>query len=90
MPQPPARVDLDLQSVTAYAGDWRPRFAEAYRLQDKAWIRAIETGQPSPIAANAWDGYCSSLAAESGVRALAEGRKVRIEMAEKPALYADA
>ncbi len=87
---PPARIDLDLQSVTAYAADWRPRFAEAYRLQNKAWIKAIETGTPSPIAANAWDGYCSSLIAEAGVRALREGGKVILEMAEMPALYAGA
>ena len=84
----PARIDVDLQSITAHAADWRPRFAEAYRLQDKAWIRAIETGTPSPIAANAWDGYCSSLVAEAGVRALQAGRKVTIEMVETPALYA--
>ncbi len=85
---PPARVDLDLQSVTAYAADWRPRFAEAYRLQDKAWVRAITTGKPSSIAATAWDGYCSSLVAEAGVRALQNGQKVTIDMAKRPALYA--
>jgi myo-inositol 2-dehydrogenase/D-chiro-inositol 1-dehydrogenase len=85
---PPARLDLGLQSVTAYAADWRPRFAEAYRLQNKAWIKAIETGTPSAIAANAWDGYCASLVAEAGVEALIEGRRVTIDMAEKPALYA--
>ncbi|MEZ5931006.1 MAG: Gfo/Idh/MocA family oxidoreductase [Alphaproteobacteria bacterium] len=84
----PARVDLDLRSATAYAADWRPRFAEAYRLQNKAWIRAIETGTPSGIAANAWDGYCSSLVAEAGVRALEEGRKVTIDLADMPTLYA--
>lgn len=86
----PARIDVDLRSATAYAADWRPRFAEAYRLQNKAWIRAIESGKPSAIAANAWDGYCSSLIAEAGVRALSEGRKVTVDMAEKPALYASA
>jgi myo-inositol 2-dehydrogenase/D-chiro-inositol 1-dehydrogenase len=85
---PPTRIDVDLQSVAAYAADCRPRFAEAYRLQNKAWIKAIEIGQPSPIAANAWDGYCSSLVAEAGVRALQDGRKVTLELVEKPALYA--
>ena len=85
---PPTRIDVELKSIAAYAADWRPRFAEAYRLQNKAWIRAIQTGKPSTIAANAWDGYCSSLVAEAGVRALQAGRKVTIEMAEKPALYA--
>ncbi|MEM7043415.1 MAG: Gfo/Idh/MocA family oxidoreductase [Pseudomonadota bacterium] len=84
----PARIDLDLISSTAYAADWRPRFAEAYRLQDKAWIKAIETGKPCAIAANAWDGYCASLVAEAGVRALHDGDKVTLELAERPPLYA--
>ena len=85
----PARLDLNQQSVTTYPADWRPRFAEAYRLQNKAWIHAIETETPSEIAANAWDGYCASLVAEAGVQALLEGRKITIDIAKKPALYAD-
>lgn len=84
---PPLRIDVDLTSMTAYAADWRPRFADAYRLQNKAWIHSIETGTPSPVAANAWDGYCSSLVAEAGIRALQEGRKVTVKIAEKPTLY---
>ncbi len=82
-----ARINANLQIVGRYAADWRPRFAEAYRLQNKAWIRSIESVTPSAIAANAWNGYCAAAVAEAGVRALAEGRKVRIEMTEKPSLY---
>jgi myo-inositol 2-dehydrogenase/D-chiro-inositol 1-dehydrogenase len=81
------RLNVDLRSVERYAPDWRPRFAEAYRLQNKAWIRAIETGVPSPIAANAWNGYCATIIAEAGVRALAEGRKVAVELPAAPDLY---
>ena len=84
----PARIDVEFNSITTYAADWRPRFAEAYRLQNKAWIRSIETGRPSPIAASAWDGYRASLVAEAAVQALLEGRRITIDMTEKPALYA--
>lgn len=83
-----ARINTDLQAVERYAADWRPRFADAYRLQDKAWIRSIESATPSTIAADAWDGYCAAEAAEAGVKALAEGRKVRVETTEEPSLYA--
>lgn len=82
-----SRLNAGLRAVEHYAADWRPRFAEAYRLQNKAWIRSIETGVPSPTAANAWDGYCATLVAEAGVRALAEGHRIAIEMPEMPELY---
>ncbi|MGY0587425.1 MAG: Gfo/Idh/MocA family oxidoreductase [Paraglaciecola chathamensis] len=80
-------LHLDLQATEAYAADWRPRFAEAYRLQNKAWIQSIITGKPSAIASNAWDGYCATLIAEAGVKALSRAAKVSIEYIEKPALY---
>ena len=54
----------DLQ-VVCDAADRRPRFAEAYRLQNKAWIKTIEAGKPSSIAAHVWDGYCAALVAEA-------------------------
>lgn len=82
-----SRINLGLKAIERYAADWRPRFAEAYRLQNKAWIRFIETGETSPIAANAWDGYCAAIVAEAGVKALGVGTRVAINLAEKPALY---
>jgi myo-inositol 2-dehydrogenase/D-chiro-inositol 1-dehydrogenase len=72
----------------AYPLDWRPRFAEAYRRQDQAWVRAVAADAPAPAAASAWDGYAAQRIAEAGLAALAEGRAVHIEMAERPRLYA--
>jgi myo-inositol 2-dehydrogenase/D-chiro-inositol 1-dehydrogenase len=83
-----SRLNLGLQAFERYAPDWRPRFAEAYRLQNKAWLQFVETGVMSPIAANAWDGYCASLVAEAGVRSLNEGRKINVDALEIPKLYA--
>ena len=81
------RRDLAMAQSTAYDADWRPAYGEAYRRRNKAWIKAIQTGVPSPVAANAWDGLCSTLVAEAGVLALAEGCKVAISLPPKPALY---
>ncbi|MFM2403031.1 MAG: hypothetical protein RL223_911 [Pseudomonadota bacterium] len=72
----------------SFPGDWRPRFAEAYRLQDQAWVRAIDSGLPSAVAAHAWDGYCATQIAACGVQALASGTRVRVTLGDKPALYA--
>ena len=78
-------TNLDLGATTGYARDWRPRFADAYRLQDHAWLRSIESG--APAGASAWDGYVASLTAERAVEALQTGREVEIRLAEPPALY---
>jgi myo-inositol 2-dehydrogenase/D-chiro-inositol 1-dehydrogenase len=82
-----SRLDIALQSVRRYPADWRPRFAEAYRLQNRAWVDAVRSGMPSPVAATAWDGYCATRVAEAGVRALSEGRRVTLDPIAKPALY---
>lgn len=76
---------LNLGATTHYARDWRPRFADAYRLQDHAWLRSIESGVPT--GASAWDGYVASFTAERAVEALQAGREVEIRYAEPPRLY---
>jgi len=80
-----SEVHVNLQAVTSYPEDWRPRFAEAYRLQNSAWIKSIDTGKPA--GANAWDGYAASLIAEAGVASLASGATVKVSPAAKPKLY---
>lgn len=80
-------VHTDLSASKAYSADWRSRFAEAYRLQNKAWINSILTDTPSPIASSAWDGYCAARVAETGVTALKSGSRQVIELIEKPELY---
>ena len=83
------QVDKDLKSTKSYAADWRPRFREAYRLQNKAWIRSIELDAPENSAASAWDGYCATAIAEAGAAALASGEKMHVKLAERPTFYDD-
>jgi myo-inositol 2-dehydrogenase/D-chiro-inositol 1-dehydrogenase len=78
-------ISVNLSQAIAYPEDWRPRFAEAYRLQNQAWIRSIETGIPA--GAGAWDGYLATLTAEAGVAALASGSACAILPVGKPKLY---
>ena len=85
--RPPVHTEtnVDLRATTHYARDWRPRFADAYRLQDRAWLRSIASGVPT--GASTWDGYVASFTAERAVEALQTGREVKIRYAEPPALY---
>ncbi|WP_127902986.1 Gfo/Idh/MocA family oxidoreductase [Solirhodobacter olei] len=82
------RIDRDLRQATGYDADWRSRYAEAYRRQNRAFLHFIETGAYPALAASSWDGYCAAVVAEAGVRALNEGRRVPVEMIARPELYA--
>ena len=84
----PSVTELNVKrtSQSGYPADWRPRFADAYRLQNIAWIASIRTGQS--CGASSWDGLAASLAAECGVESLVSGREVEIKLPERPRLYA--
>ena len=82
-----ADVNLDLKQINTYPADWRPRFVEAYRRQNIAWIKSVNTGKPN-IGATAWDGYCSTAVAAAGVQALNSGSTVAVSQIAKPAFYA--
>ena len=87
--RPPVHSEINaaLSHSTAFPADHRPRFAGAYRLQNQAWVRAIAAGGHLTDGSSAWDGYVATLTAEAGLRSLAEGKTVKIEMAIKPQLY---
>jgi myo-inositol 2-dehydrogenase/D-chiro-inositol 1-dehydrogenase len=80
-----SETNLALTRAETYPQDWRSWFAEAYRLQNQAWIASIATGKPT--GASAWDGYAAAAIAEAGVKALASGGAETIELEAKPALY---
>ena len=82
------RLDTSLKNCTRYDADWRGRYAEAYRRQNRDFLRFVETGQFSSIASNSWDGYCAAVVAEAGVKALEQGRRMPVEMIAKPEFYA--
>jgi myo-inositol 2-dehydrogenase / D-chiro-inositol 1-dehydrogenase len=80
-----AETSLALTQATSYPADWRSRFADAYRLQNQAWLNSIRTGVPA--GASAWDGYAATLVGEAGVASLSSRAKVEISSISKPALY---
>ncbi len=82
-----SRLDAALAQSTAYDADWRARYAEAYRQQNKDFLRFVATGDFPAIASDCWDGLAAAQVAEAGVRALKEGRRIAVPATPRPALY---
>ncbi|GIE33846.1 inositol 2-dehydrogenase [Actinoplanes italicus] len=61
--------------------DWRPRFAEAYRLELQDWIDGTGRG------ATAWDGFAATYVAQACVAALESGERHVVGMPSIPRLY---
>ncbi|OYU20096.1 MAG: myo-inositol 2-dehydrogenase [Rhodobacteraceae bacterium PARR1] len=70
----------------AFPANWVPRFADAYRIQMRAWVDAVASGVPT--GASAWDGYVATAVAEQVVTALQTGAKAQLFLGARPALYA--
>ncbi|NEA99349.1 Gfo/Idh/MocA family oxidoreductase [Streptomyces sp. SID13726] len=70
----PALVVTHLERTrsTGYPADWRPRFADAYRLELQAWTDAVVAGRPSPLA-SAREGLTASAVAEAVIVSMREG-----------------
>ncbi|MFE9444716.1 Gfo/Idh/MocA family protein [Streptomyces sp. NPDC006602] len=88
-----ARVGDGHAMVTNMAGRWggtidqdyTVRFADAYDREVQAWADATRRGEV--VGPSVWDGYAAAAVCEAGVRALAEGGRVEVDLVEKPALY---
>jgi myo-inositol 2-dehydrogenase/D-chiro-inositol 1-dehydrogenase len=63
---------LTLGQPVEYAADWRPRFADAYRLELQAWVDALAAGRPTPLA-TARDGLVATAVAEAVIASMHDG-----------------
>ena len=82
-----SRMDANLAHVSTYDADWRGRYAEAYRRQNKAFLRFVESGKFPEIASDAWDGFEAARIAETGAKALAEGSRLKLDPVARPDFY---
>lgn len=73
----PARLitDANRGRTVGYPADWRPRFADAYRLELQAWVDAVTAGTRSP-AATAHDGLAANAVADAVILSMRGGGKV--------------
>jgi myo-inositol 2-dehydrogenase / D-chiro-inositol 1-dehydrogenase len=70
---------------TVIGPDWFAFFADAYRIQDAAWIASIRAGQA--VGPSTWDGLLAQLVVDSVLESFATGLTVRVPEFEKPAIY---
>ncbi|PTT65560.1 Gfo/Idh/MocA family oxidoreductase [Arthrobacter sp. HMWF013] len=70
LPEPAAlAINQEGQRRSEVPADWRPRFADAYRLQLQAWISSLRRGEPAPLATGE-DGLRASQVAQAMIRSL--------------------
>lgn len=73
-------------SLDTYVGpDWFAWFAEAYRLQDQAWVESIRAGQAT--GPSTWDGLVAHAVVEAIIESLSSGASVALDALERPAIY---
>jgi myo-inositol 2-dehydrogenase / D-chiro-inositol 1-dehydrogenase len=68
------------------SADFVARFADAYRIELRAWIDSVRTG--AATGPSAWDGHVANLAAAAGIESLHSGQRVAITAEQRPELYA--
>jgi len=77
-------VDSSRSHGYDYAADWRPRFAEAYRVQLQEWVDSIAAGVASPLA-SARDGLIATVVAQAMITSMHDaGRWVQVEPPAPP------
>ncbi len=64
--------------------NWIPRFRDAYRIQNQAWIDGILSGTPPTDRSTAWDGLVATALAEQIVEAMATRQRTRLILPAKP------
>ncbi|MBE9640260.1 Gfo/Idh/MocA family oxidoreductase [Salipiger mangrovisoli] len=82
------RLDRTQTQSTTFEADWRGRYFDAYRQQNRAFLRFVQGGAFPEQGASAWDGYAAAVVAEAGVTALASGVKTPVAMIDRPEVYA--
>jgi myo-inositol 2-dehydrogenase/D-chiro-inositol 1-dehydrogenase len=66
--------------------DWFGWFADAYRIQDRAWIESIRAGVAT--GPGTWDGLMAHAVVEAALESLRTGRATEVAALERPSMYA--
>ena len=83
---PPLRAVTRRSGTTSQhiGDDWFGWFADAYRLQDAAWVASLRTG--IAVGPSAWDGYAAQAIVQAAMASIIDGRTVRLDLPERPTL----
>jgi myo-inositol 2-dehydrogenase/D-chiro-inositol 1-dehydrogenase len=65
--------------------DWFSWFADAYRVQDDAWVRSL--GDPAAAGPSTWDGLVAQIVVGAVLDSLHGGGRVEVTLPDRPALF---
>jgi myo-inositol 2-dehydrogenase/D-chiro-inositol 1-dehydrogenase len=71
---------------TVIGPDWFAYFADAYRIQDAAWIASIRSGRA--VGPSVWDGFVAQAVVDAAMASYERGTTVDVQQFETPAIYA--
>lgn len=77
------RLRRDFAERAAFPENWVPRFADAYRLQNQAWVDGLTCRIPHE-AATAWDGFAATFIAEALVKSASTRDNADLRLPAKP------
>ncbi|MFJ1747447.1 Gfo/Idh/MocA family protein [Streptomyces sp. NPDC088116] len=83
--EPGPRLSADGRWGGRITPDYIERFDDAYDREVQAWVDATRRGEVT--GPGVWDGYAAAAVCEAGVLSQREGRRVQVELTERPALY---
>jgi myo-inositol 2-dehydrogenase/D-chiro-inositol 1-dehydrogenase len=73
-------------SIGVHLGtDWFGWFADAYRLQDQAWVESIRAGVAT--GPSTWDGFVAQDVVDAILASLQTGQTIDLTPSERPAIY---
>ncbi len=75
----------DAAITTTIGRDWFGWFADAYRIQDAAWVRSLD--DPAASGPSTWDGLAAQIAVEAALGSLTGGGRVAVELPERPPVF---
>lgn len=65
--------------------DWFGWFADAYRVQDDAWVRSLSDAAAS--GPSTWDGLAAQIVVGAALESLDGGGRIEVALPDRPALY---
>jgi len=78
------RARRDGAETAAFPQNWIPRFRDAYRIQNQAWVDGIRDGMLPKDASTAWDGLVATCLADQIVGAMAKRDRLVFELPPRP------
>jgi myo-inositol 2-dehydrogenase/D-chiro-inositol 1-dehydrogenase len=75
----------DAGVTTTIGRDWFGWFADAYRIQDQAWVRSLSDDAAS--GPSTWDGLAAQVVVEAAIESLQGAGRVEVQLGERPPLF---